>query len=74
VIYRRIRNTLFKFCLANISDFNYAKDKNEDYAESDLFILNQLSENVIKINKAYETYDFMNIIKMISNHVIQLSS
>jgi isoleucyl-tRNA synthetase len=38
-IYRRIRNTLFRFCLANISDFNYAENANLNFDEVDDFVL-----------------------------------
>jgi isoleucyl-tRNA synthetase len=72
-IYRRIRNTLFKFCLANISDFNYKTNRCEEYSEVDLFILNQLSNNVKKINEAYEKYDFATVVRTINSHVIELS-
>jgi isoleucyl-tRNA synthetase len=72
-IYRRIRNTLFKFCLANISDFDYEVDKQEEYSETDLLILNQLATNVRKINDAYEKYDFANVVRTINSHVIELS-
>jgi isoleucyl-tRNA synthetase len=72
-IYRRIRNTLFKFCLANISDFNYEVDKQEAYSEVDLLILNQLGNNIKKINEAYAKYDFATVVRTINSHVIELS-
>jgi isoleucyl-tRNA synthetase len=34
-IYRRLRNTLCKFILANVSDFDYDKDKNTDFTKID---------------------------------------
>jgi isoleucyl-tRNA synthetase len=72
-IYRRIRNTLFKFCLSNISDFNFVKDQSIDYSEVDAFVLDQLLQNVKKINKAYEQYDFASVVRIINTHVIELS-
>jgi isoleucyl-tRNA synthetase len=71
-IYRRIRNTLFKFILSNISDYQYID--NPQYSEIDLRILNELKENIKKINDSYAKYDFALIIKTINNHVIKLSS
>jgi isoleucyl-tRNA synthetase len=73
-IYRRIRNTLFKFCLANISDFDFNKDQQNAFRDEDKYVLYQLNENATKIHQAYQEYDFMTIIKIINNHVIDLSS
>jgi isoleucyl-tRNA synthetase len=73
-IYRRIRNTLFKFCLANLSDFNFIKDQCDSFSDEDKYILCQLTENIEKVHNAYREYDFMTIIKIINNHVIELSS
>jgi isoleucyl-tRNA synthetase len=72
-IYRRIRNSLFRFCLANTADFNYEKDVNLNFDEVDDFVLWQLEQNIIKINFYYEKYQFKNVIKTINNHVIELS-
>ncbi len=72
--YRKIRNTLFKFILSNISDFDYAKDKNTEYDDFDKYVLYCLKQNVQKINKAYNEFDFSQVLKTISLHVIDLSS
>jgi isoleucyl-tRNA synthetase len=72
-IYRRIRNTLFKFILSNISD--YAPQQNHIYSDVDKRILSELSDNIKKINKfGYDKYDFALVVKTINNHVINLSS
>jgi isoleucyl-tRNA synthetase len=73
-MYRRIRNTLFRFCLANVSDFDYSKDSNLSFDDVDCFILTQLQDNIIKINTYYEKFQFNSIIKTINNHVIELSA
>ncbi|MCQ2748321.1 MAG: hypothetical protein MJ223_03815 [Mycoplasmoidaceae bacterium] len=73
-MYRRIRNSLFRFCLSNIDDFNFEKDAVTDFSQEDLFILNQLKTNIDKINKAYESFDFSVVVKTIGAHVIELSS
>ncbi len=73
-IYRRIRNTIFKFILSNISDFNYEEHKNFNFTDADNLVLNQLKENLEIIIKAYESYDFATIIKTINLHTIKLSS
>lgn len=72
-IYRRIRNTLFKFILSNISDYQLIG--NPKYSEADLRILNELQENIKLINEeGYDKYNFVLIIKTINNHVTKLSS
>ncbi len=72
-IYRRIRNSLFRFCLSNLSDFNYDKDKNLDFSQEDKYVLAQLQENIDTINLAYEKFDFSTVIKLINSNVITLS-
>lgn len=71
-IYRRIRNSLFKFCLSNI--FDYVPNNNDEFSEADLFVLNQLQDNIKTINDAYKSFSFNVIIKTINNHIIELSS
>ena len=73
-IYRRIRNSLFRFCLANLDDFDFAKDARYDFGPEERYVLNQLKDNIDKINKAYETFDFSIVVKTINAHVIELSS
>ncbi len=72
-MYRRIRNSLFRFCLSNIADFDYEKDKNLDFSQEDLYVLNQLDENIKTINLAYEKFDFATVVKLINSHIIELS-
>ncbi|MDR0752524.1 MAG: isoleucine--tRNA ligase [Mycoplasmataceae bacterium] len=72
-IYRRIRNTLFKFILSNISDFNPAKNWNEEYEEKDLLILHQLRKNISLIKEHYNSFEFSDIVDIINNHTIELS-
>lgn len=73
--YRRIRNTLFKFILANISDFKLTNDYDlTQLNEADLYILNTLNKNIDKIYKCYENFDFLNVVKIINNHTVELSS
>ncbi|MDR2461733.1 MAG: isoleucine--tRNA ligase [Mycoplasmataceae bacterium] len=73
-VYRRIRNSLFKFILSNISDFDYSVNKNTNFSEIDILILHQLSINVIKIKECYELFKFCDIIETINNHIINLSA
>lgn len=73
-IYRRIRNSLFKFILANISDFEYEKNKNTKFLPEDLYVLSQLSQNITTIHKYYNSYSFLNIVELINKHIIDLSA
>ncbi|MDR3249545.1 MAG: isoleucine--tRNA ligase [Mycoplasmataceae bacterium] len=72
--YRRIRNTLFKFILSNISDFNYKIDMNTIFTSADVFILNKLKDNVEKLNNYFENFQYIEIINLINNHIVELSS
>ena len=72
-MYRRIRNSIFKFILSNLSDFNYEKDKSMDFDLADAYILNELKQNMSKIIDAYENYNFSVVIKTINLEAIKLS-
>lgn len=73
-IYRRIRNSLFRFCLNNIADFVFEKDHNYSFQDEELFVISQIKENITKINTAYNNFDFSTVIKVINKHIIELSS
>ena len=73
-IYRRIRNTLFKFILGNIGDFDYSKIKNVKYSQADLYVLNELSETVKEVTNFYENFNYKSIIKLVNKNLANLSS
>ncbi|MGL5630255.1 MAG: isoleucine--tRNA ligase [Mycoplasmoidaceae bacterium] len=71
-IYRRIRNTIFKFILGNLNDFN--ENDNVEYSDIDYYILYILKMKIKEILVSYENFDFKNIIKIINEFTIELSS
>jgi isoleucyl-tRNA synthetase len=73
-MYRRIRNSIFKFILSNLSDFDYEKNKSREFDLADVFVLNELKQNIIKIIDAYENYNFATVIKTVNLEAIKLSS
>lgn len=73
-LYRRIRNTLFRFILGNLKDFDITNHKKIEYSQADLYILNCLCEDIKNIKDFYEKYDFKQIIKIVSKNVSDLSS
>lgn len=73
-IYRKIRNTLFKFMLGNLNGFDPKKVKKVTYSEADLFVLTKLSNDIKLIENYYDNYDYKNIIKIISKNITELSS
>lgn len=73
-IYRRIRNTLFKFILGNINDFDYSKDKSNDFSEIDKLVISKLSTLKNNIISYYDKYDFKSILKDVNNFTLELSS
>ncbi len=73
-IYRRLRNSLFKFILGNLHDYNYKANKTTAFTDMDkyvLFSLNNLKKTIID---SYEKYDFKVILKEINNFTLDLSS
>ncbi len=73
-IYRRIRNTIFKFILSNISDFDYETDASMEFTNADWYVLKQLQKNINEVIEAYEEYNFMNVVKTLNLATIKLSS
>lgn len=73
-LYRKIRNTLFKFILGNLNDYDYKFSKKAEFNSADKYVLFTLSQNLKNIQDSYENYDFKMIIKIISKHLLELSS
>lgn len=73
-IYRKIRNTLFKFILGNLNDYDYKFSKKAEFNNVDKYILFTLSQCLRDIQNSYETYDFKTIIKIISKNLSELST
>lgn len=71
-IYRRIRNTIFKFILGNLSDFNSFEEVK--YSCADKFILDRTNTLLKAVKLAYESFDYKNIIKSMNEFSIELSS
>lgn len=72
-VYRRIRNTLLKYSLSIISDFK-KENIQTDFTLEDKYILDRLNEVLNKINEAYEIYKFSDVVKLINNFTIELST
>ncbi|MCU4706540.1 isoleucine--tRNA ligase [Mycoplasma sp. CSL7503-lung] len=70
-IYRRIRNTI-KFLLGNLNDFEY--NSKLERTGIHLYIKNQLENIKETIFKAYDEYKFINVIKILNNYIVDLSS
>lgn len=73
-IYRRLRNTLFRFILGNIQDFDVKNLRKAKYNDADLFVLYTLSTNLKEITECYEKYNFKDVIRIVNNHIVSLSS
>lgn len=71
--YRKIRNTLFRYSLSNLNNFNNTKNIITDFSIEDNYILYLLDKNIKKINIAYDNYKFLDIIKIVNNFTIELS-
>ena len=73
-MYRRIRNTIFKFILSNLSDFEYQTNKCFDFDLADAYVLNEISNDIKKVITAYDKYDFAAVLRIINLETIKLSS
>lgn len=71
--YRKIRNTLFKYSLSNLNDFDFSKHFTNKLRIEDLYVLNQLKQLLIKITTAYDNYNFIDVIKNVNQFTNDLS-
>lgn len=70
-IYRKIRNTI-KFLLGNLNGYEY--DESVKRTGIHQYIMNELELIKEKVYKAYDEYNFSNVIKTINKYVVELSS
>ena len=71
--YRKIRNTLLRYSLSNLFDFDPDKDLVNEFRIEDLYVLDKLNSLIESSNQNYNEYNFINIIKDVSNFTIDLS-
>lgn len=71
--YRKIRNTLFKFSLSNLNDFDYQKHFTTKLRVEDEYVLKQLKECLASITKYYNVYNFIEVVKNVTNFTNHLS-
>ncbi len=72
--YRRIRNTLFRYTLSNLSDFNPLVDMQKELALEDYFILKQTKEQLTMIANWFDNYNLLDITKTLNNTIVNLSN
>ncbi|KIL50399.1 isoleucyl-tRNA synthetase [Jeotgalibacillus alimentarius] len=67
-VYRKMRNTL-RFLLANLADFDPAKDavSFENLREVDQFMMVRLNQVVKSVTSSYENYEFASIYHTVNN-------
>ncbi|VEU77030.1 isoleucine--tRNA ligase [Mycoplasmopsis columbina] len=70
-IYRKIRNTI-KFLLGNLNGFKY--DSSLERKGVHAFIKEELEKFKTEIITAYNEYKFINVVKLLNNYVVNLSS
>ena len=73
-IYRRIRNTLFKYSLSMINDFDVENDLQTEFSLEDKYVLNQLHQVLNEIDAYYDKYQFSNIVKTVNKFTLDLSA
>ncbi|MGL5591700.1 MAG: isoleucine--tRNA ligase [Mycoplasmoidaceae bacterium] len=72
-IYRRIRNTIFKFILGNLNNFS-EKDFSFNFSEADKLIIYKMNNMLELVHSYYLDYDFKNIIKTVNKMILELST
>ncbi|WP_036431693.1 isoleucine--tRNA ligase [Mycoplasmopsis cricetuli] len=70
-IYRKLRNTI-RFLLANIKDYKFNSE--QIFEGIHLYINEQLKQIKNKVLEAYDEYKFINVVKIINNYVVEISS
>ncbi|MDE5599493.1 MAG: class I tRNA ligase family protein, partial [Ureaplasma sp.] len=73
-VYRKIRNTLFKYSLSTINDFNYRTDRQPIQSLENKYILKRLKQVMNEIENAYNKYDFAHVVKTVYNFTQELST
>lgn len=71
--YKKIRNTLLRYTISNLHDFNYEQDFTYELRLEDYYVLSQLKKVIKQIDKAYEEYSFIDVTKLIMNFTNELS-
>lgn len=71
--YKKIRNTLLRYTISNLHDFNYDQDFTYELRLEDYYVLSQLKKVIKQIDKAYEEYSFIDVTKLLMNFTNDLS-
>ncbi|RIV16796.1 isoleucine--tRNA ligase [Mycoplasmopsis gallopavonis] len=70
-VYRKLRNTI-KFLLGNLNEYKYNPEQPRTGIHA--YIKEKLNELILNVTKAYDEYKFINVVKLINNYVVDLSS
>lgn len=73
-IYRRIRNTIFKYSLSMLENFEPSNDLCNELEIEDKYVLTKLHHLLVNINNWYNEYNFSNIVKAINEFTLEISS
>lgn len=72
--YRKIRNTLFRYILANINDFDFRDFGEYKYSLADKIVLHSVNKNLKEIDSELQKHNFTAVLKIINKQVIDLST
>ncbi|WP_036498588.1 isoleucine--tRNA ligase [[Mycoplasma] testudinis] len=72
--YRKIRNTLFRFILSNLNDFDFKPINEYELSLADHLVIHRVNVTLDKIDEAFEKYDFLNVVRLMNKQVIELST
>lgn len=72
-VYRKLRNTLLRYTISNLHDFDYDKHYTLSTRLEDRYILNELKKVMHTVTQAYDSYNFIDVTKAIVNFTNELS-
>ncbi len=72
-VYRKLRNTLLRYSLSNLHDFDYDKHFTQSDRLEDKYVLYRLKQVMNEVTKAYDEYNFIDVTKAIVNYTNELS-
>lgn len=72
--YRKIRNSLFRYVLSNLNDYDFKYAKKAKYNDADLYVLYNVGESLKEIDLAYNSFNFKNVYRVVLNMLNNLLS
>lgn len=73
-LYRKLRNTLFRFILSNLNDFDFHALSSYQLSVADYLVIHRVNETLQKVDDYFDKFDFLNAVRVMNKQVIELST